>query len=171
MQKLFNFCPNCTSKNHFVEANKFKCLDCNYIYFHNTAGAVAVFIKVGDEILFTKRNQNPKIGLLDLSGGFVDYFESAEQTVIREIYEELQIDVSQEIINYLGSNPNQYEYKSVNYHTIDLFFEIILTKKPFINLEKNEIESVSWLKLTDVNLEEIAFESLKEFIKKLRHEI
>lgn len=165
--KLFNFCPNCGKQNHTFQVNKFHCLECDYVYFHNTAGAVAVFIEVGEEVLFTKRNLNPQKGFYDLPGGFTDYDESSEQTVIREIQEELKLDVSNEKIEYLGSNPNEYEYKNVVYHTLDLFYKIKLNEKPTLELQQSEISTVAWRKLNELDLTTIAFESQRKFIEKL----
>ncbi|WP_332021672.1 NUDIX domain-containing protein, partial [Kaistella sp.] len=73
------FCPKCGNESlNWDGEKKWNCKVCDYVLFHNVAGAVAVVIKFGDEILLTRRNQEPKKGKLDLAGGFVDPKENAE---------------------------------------------------------------------------------------------
>ncbi len=90
MQQL-KFCPQCGKEQITWDGEKKWSCSCGFTLFHNVAGAVAVVLTYGDEIFFTRRNQEPKKGKLDLAGGFVDPRESAESTCIREIDEELQV--------------------------------------------------------------------------------
>ena len=71
-------------------------------------------IKFGDEILLTRRNQEPKKGKLDLAGGFVDPKETAEETCARELFEEMKIKIDISKLKYLASLPNIYEYKNIS---------------------------------------------------------
>ena len=127
--------------------------------------AVAVIIKFNDEILFTRRNQEPKKGKLDLAGGFVDPKESAEETCVRELFEEMKIKVDISQLKYLASLPNTYEYKNILYNTIDLFYEYEVAEKLELQLELSEISETIWLKKNEVNIEDIAFDSQKIFFK------
>ena len=142
---------------------KWSCRDCDYVLFHNVAGAVAVVIKHENEILFTRRNQEPKKGKLDLAGGFVDPKESAEETCVRELFEEMKIKVDLSNLKYLGSLPNTYEYKNILYNTLDLFYEYEVPEKFTIELEISEISETVWLQKGDIQVEEIAFESQQKF--------
>lgn len=142
---------------------KWSCRDCDYVLFHNVAGAVAVVIKHENEILFTRRNQEPKKGKLDLAGGFVDPKESAEETCVRELFEEMKIKVDLSNLKYLGSLPNSYEYKNILYNTLDLFYEYEVPEKFTIELEISEISETVWLQKGDIQVEEIAFESQQKF--------
>ena len=106
---LFNFCPRCGSER-FVEHNtKAKvCRQCGFQYYHNSSAAVAGFIisSNGQELLLCTRAKNPYKGTLDLTGGFVDNEETAEEAICREIKEELNLDVTK--ATYLFSLPNTY---------------------------------------------------------------
>lgn len=165
MQDL-NFCPKCGNKSLLWDGEKkWSCSHCDYVLFHNVAGAVAVIIRHKDEILFTRRNQEPKKGKLDLAGGFVDPKESAEETCVRELFEEMQIKVDIAELKYLGSLPNVYEYKSIPYHTLDLFYEYIVQEKFEVELEQSEISEAIWIRKSDLILDEIAFDSQKVFLK------
>ncbi|PIE50486.1 MAG: NUDIX hydrolase [Flavobacteriales bacterium] len=165
--KNLTFCPQCgASRLKFVEDKKLVCSDCDFTLYHNVAGAVAVIIKHKEEILFTRRNQNPQKGKLDLAGGFTDADESAEQTCQREIQEELNFNIDLSQLKYIGSLPNIYRYKNIDYHTLDLFFEYELNEKPDFQLEKSELQEVVWIPKSKLNIEDLAFESQKKFFSK-----
>ncbi|MDN5578330.1 MAG: NUDIX domain-containing protein, partial [Chryseobacterium sp.] len=107
--KDLKFCPKCGQQSlKWDGERKWNCSECDFILFHNVAGAVAVLVKNGDEILFTRRNQEPKKGKLDLAGGFVDPKESAEETCVRELFEEMKLNVDISQLKYLASLPNIY---------------------------------------------------------------
>lgn len=160
------YCPKCGNETlNWDGEKKWSCSNCDYVLFHNIAGAVAVIIKHQDEILFTRRNQEPKKGKLDLAGGFVDPKESAEETCVRELFEEMKIKVDLSKLKYLASLPNTYEYKNILYNTIDLFYEYDLSEKLEFQLELSEISETIWIKKDQINLEDIAFDSQKLFFE------
>ena len=160
------YCPKCGNETlNWDGEKKWSCSNCDYVLFHNVAGAVAVIIKHQDEILFTRRNQEPKKGKLDLAGGFVDPKESAEETCVRELFEEMKIKVDLSQLKYLASLPNTYEYKNILYNTIDLFYEFELSEKVGFELELSEISETIWIKKAQINLEDIAFDSQKLFFE------
>ncbi len=160
------YCPKCGKKTlNWDGEKKWSCSNCEYVLFHNVAGAVAVIIKNGNEILFTRRNQEPKKGKLDLAGGFVDPKESAEETCVRELFEEMQIKVDISQLKYLISLPNTYEYKNILYNTIDLFYEYEISEKLELHLEQSEISEAVWIKKEAIKLEDIAFDSQKKFFE------
>ena len=167
--KDLKFCPKCGNESLSWDGEKkWNCKDCDYVLFHNVAGAVAVVIKCGDEILLTRRNQEPKKGKLDLAGGFVDPKESAEETCARELFEEMKIKIDISKLKYLASLPNIYEYKSIIYNTLDLFYEYESEEKFEVNLEISEISETVWLKIQDINPDDIAFDSQRIFLEKYK---
>ncbi|MGZ5263421.1 MAG: NUDIX domain-containing protein [Kaistella sp.] len=163
------FCPKCGNESlNWDGEKKWNCSKCGFVLFHNVAGAVAVIIKFKDEILLTKRNQEPKKGKLDLAGGFVDPRESAEQTCVRELFEEMKIQVDISKLKYLASLPNIYEYKSIVYNTLDLFYEYEVEEKFEADLEISEISDTVWLRIDEINPDEIAFDSQRIFLEKYK---
>lgn len=165
MKKL-QFCPACGNASlSFVQERKWYCSSCSFSLYHNIAAAVAVLIRCGDELFFTRRNQDPKVGFLDLAGGFVDPHETAEQTCIRELKEELHIDFSLENLQYLGSQPNEYPYGGIVYRTLDLFYLLEVKEKFLPIFAQDEISEGVWIKIKDLNIEHLAFESQKTFLK------
>lgn len=161
------FCPKCGNQSlNWDGEKKWSCADCDYVLFHNVAGAVAVLITFRDEIMFTRRNQEPAKGKLDLSGGFTDPEESAEHTCARELSEELNLKIDETEFKYLGSLPNVYLYKNIPYNTIDFFFEYEVSQKFEVKLDKSEVSEIIWIKREEIDFEEIAFDSQRKFLKK-----
>lgn len=164
--KILKYCPSCGKETlHWDGEKKWSCPECNFTLYNNVAGAVAVVIRYQDEIYLTRRNRDPKKGKLDLAGGFVDPKESAEETCKRELFEELQLDVDISNLKYLTSLPNVYQYKEIDYNTIDLFYEYHVPEKFEVNLELSEISEAVWIPLKELDLEDIAFDSQKKFFE------
>lgn len=164
--KVLKYCPNCGNETLlWDQEKKWSCPECNFTLYNNVAGAVAVVIRYKDEIYLTRRNQEPKKGKLDLAGGFVDPKESAENTCKRELFEELKLQIDTHNLKYLTSLPNVYQYKEIDYNTIDLFYEYEVSSKFEVNLELSEISEAVWIPLKDLKLDEIAFDSQKSFFE------
>lgn len=164
--KVLKYCPNCGNETLlWDQEKKWSCPECNFTLYNNVAGAVAVVIRYKDEIYLTRRNQEPKKGKLDLAGGFVDPKESAENTCKRELFEELKLQIDTHNLKYLTSLPNVYQYKEIDYNTIDLFYEYEVSNKFEVNLELSEISEAVWIPLKDLKLDEIAFDSQKNFFQ------
>ncbi|GAA5099481.1 NUDIX domain-containing protein [Chryseobacterium ginsengisoli] len=164
--KILKYCPSCGKESlNWDGEKKWSCPNCNFTLYNNVAGAVAVVIRHNDEIYLTRRNRDPKKGKLDLAGGFVDPKESAEETCKRELFEELQLDVDISNLKYLTSLPNVYQYKEIDYNTIDLFYEYNVQEKFEVNLELSEISEAVWIPLKELDLEDIAFDSQKKFFE------
>ena len=164
--KVLKYCPNCGNETLlWDQEKKWSCPECSFTLYNNVAGAVAVVIRYKDEIYLTRRNQEPKKGKLDLAGGFVDPKESAENTCKRELFEELKLQIDIHNLKYLTSLPNVYQYKEIDYNTIDLFYEYEVSSKFEVNLELSEISEAVWIPLKDLKLDEIAFDSQKNFFQ------
>src|SRR5699024_6054420 len=129
-------CPKCSSKNFKIEnLHRFECHDCGFQFYQNIATAVAVIIEKDNHLLFTKRSVPPNKGMLDLPGGFTDPEETAEETCVRELKEELNLNFKSEDFKYFTSQPNLYEFGNTTYRTEDLIFTTQFPKNADINLE------------------------------------
>ncbi|MDR0444176.1 MAG: NUDIX domain-containing protein [Treponema sp.] len=175
---MFTFCPSCASKKiAFDDINVFRCPDCGFVYYHNTAAATGCLIYVPDteRLVFMVRGNEPGAGKLDLPGGFVDPGEGVLEGLYRELREEIGwtppgADLPQ-VFTLFASFPNVYPYKGINYNTCDLFFTVSAPglKPEDLHLEKSEIAAVRFLKPEEINYDDIAFESIKRAVRAFVH--
>ena len=165
----FRYCPKCASENISMQSeNSMLCKDCGFTYFHNTAAAVGGILVLEKKIVLLRRNQEPMTGKLDLPGGFINYNESAEDALTREVMEETGIDIQK--LHYFGASSNIYHYKGVTYYTSDIFYTAdILSVESF-----RPNEEVSELVLADpatIDMKEIAFPSAVFMVEKYREKL
>ncbi|MBN1756821.1 MAG: NUDIX domain-containing protein [Chitinispirillaceae bacterium] len=160
----FVFCPRCGVTDIEVYHQKgMRCSECGYIYYHNTAAAVGAIIEHGDGVLLTVRAHDPQKGKYELPGGFVDYSETLEEALVREIREELGIDVTD--LRYFGSFPNTYTFKRVMYHTTDTFFVCRCNEpEPVVTLSE-EIERYEVVAADQLPLDRLAFDSMTNILR------
>jgi ADP-ribose pyrophosphatase YjhB (NUDIX family) len=142
-----------------------RCLDCDFVYYHNTASAVAALIETPSGILLVKRNHEPKKGWFDVPGGFVNYKESLENALRREIREELSIDL--QFIEYFGSFPNVYKFEKVTYFTTDIFFRCVLNSVPAI-IPNEEICDINFFSIEQFPFDQLAFDSTREALLRFK---
>jgi NAD+ diphosphatase len=164
-EKILKFCPRCSGP--FVPQHDFSfiCRDCGLHFFSNACAAVcALIVDSEGKLLVTKRGKDPKKGMLDLPGGFVDPLETIEDALRREIREELGVDVTD--MKYLCSFPNRYVYSGLTYFTIDMAFicsiDDIKKIKP-----ADDVEDALFIEPDKIDLGHIAFESIRNIIKSI----
>jgi NAD+ diphosphatase len=159
----FRFCPRCGGTRIDDHGDKaVRCADCGFLYFHNTASAVAVILESRGGVLLARRNADPGKGLLDLPGGFVDYGESCESALRREIKEETDLDLGE--LSYFGSFPNTYGYHDVTYFTTDMVF--IASMPAGFPLKVNaEIQEMVLVRAESVNFDMLAFDVTKRVLR------
>lgn len=147
----------------YREDNSLHCKDCRFCYYINSAAAVAILI-VDDKgrLLLTERKYEPEKGKLDLPGGFVDIGEQAEEAVIREIKEELNLDV--ENIDYVGSYPNEYMYSGVTIYTLDMAFVCEIANLDEIKAN-DDVASYEFFRSDAIDFDAIAFASIRNIVK------
>jgi ADP-ribose pyrophosphatase YjhB (NUDIX family) len=161
---LITHCPQCGNSSLTWPSRKnFTCDDCGFVLYLNIAAAAAVIIECQGKILFGIRKHEPGMGMLDLPGGFTDPGESAEETARRELREELNLDIKE--MSYLFSFPNQYSFKGIVYDTLDMVFLARFETPPDVEAGDDLIDSV-WIAFGDIELEEIAFKSLRQAVQR-----
>lgn len=98
----FTYCPKCGART-FVERNEKakQCTTCGFVYYFNPSSAVACFIRNSKgELLLVRRAKEPAKGTLDLPGGFVDMYESAEDAAHREVKRKRDLTSSAAVISF-----------------------------------------------------------------------
>ncbi|MDR0538207.1 MAG: NUDIX domain-containing protein [Tannerellaceae bacterium] len=159
----FIYCPSCGAKA-FKERNKKakQCSICGFAYYFNPSAAVACFIKNSkDELLLVRRAKEPAKETLDLPGGFTNSFETAEESVCREVREETGLLINR--CRYLFSLPNIYPYMGFDVHTLDLFFECIIDDFDGLKASDDASEIII-LPVKDLPLEDFGLESIRKAV-------
>lgn len=160
----FKFCPRCGKPGPAqLRKNALHCKSCGFVYFHNCAAAAAAIIETEKGIILTVRAAEPKKGWYDLPGGFVDYLESFETALIREVREELNLKIGN--FRYLGSFPNVYSYEGVTYFTTDAIF---VGNTPTLDGLKSsrEIQEIVIARAEDIDLNRMGFASIRKGMEK-----
>ncbi|MGL4909465.1 MAG: NUDIX hydrolase [Bacteroidales bacterium] len=161
---VLRFCPFCGAKGFAWDGVKsHTCPICKHKMYTNQASAtVAIITNPKGELLFVKRKFEPAKGTLDLPGGFVDLGETAQDAIIREVKEEVNLEVNN--LQFFGSFPNQYPYGGLLYFTLDLVFVCQVTD--FSSLcAKDDAETYLFIAPNHVSIEEIGLTSIKEVVK------
>lgn len=135
------FCGRCGARNddHPVDRAKV-CPECNLVNYPRLSPSIIVLITRGEEMLLA-RNANWPTNLYSTLAGFVEPGESIEQTVHREVEEEVGLKVRN--LRYLGSQswpfPNSL---MLGFHAEYAAGEIVC--------QENEIADAQWFHYTDL---------------------
>ena len=148
--------------------NPFRCSGCEFTYFFSPCIAVAgIVTDQQGRVLFLRRQRDPGKGKLGLPGGFVDAGESAEDALGREVLEEMNLQVR--CMDFLGSFPNDYEYKGVTVPVTDVFFTCGVETFETIVPERSEVASWHFCHPTEATLNEMAFGSNRKAVELYLH--
>lgn len=156
-----NYCPRCGQKGYEYHDRKYWCCPaCGFVYYHNVAASASVIVSYEESVLMIRRSRNPAKGLLALPGGFVDPDERAEDAAVRECREETGLAV--ESLCFVGSWPNTYRYRDVQYKTCDLYFSAVFSGdlSSFVG-EEGEVSSLELVAPKDFETVPIAFDSAR----------
>ncbi len=161
---LFRHCPRCGKIQSAIGRAPFHCEACGFLFYFNPAIAVgAVLLAPDDMVLLIRRAKDPHKGKLSVPGGFVDAGEVVEDALRREIHEEVGLTV--ERLDYFCSLPNVYHYRGVTYQVLDFFFIGRVGGKS-VQADPGEITEVCWLPQKQIELGQIAFDSVREMLRR-----
>ena len=160
---LFKFRPKCGC-NRFVE-NDFKskrCDGCGFVYYFNPLAATVAIITNGKgEVLVATRSKEPAKGTLDLPGGFCDSYETAEEGVAREVFEETGLKVA--AMRYLFTIPNTYNYSGMELHTMDMFFKCDVEDCDAV-VAADDVAELQWISIEKLDSKDFGLHSISRSI-------
>lgn len=131
-----------------------------------TINVVAAIIRDGEKVFATQRGYGEFKGGWEFPGGKIETGETLEEALIREIKEELNVDIK------VGNNLGSIEYDYPTFHLSMNTFLCEIIKGEIVLLEHddarwvtiNDLRSVDWLPADNILIENIE-EELKLFIK------
>lgn len=163
--RLFAHCPRCGAAR-LPGGVPVECAACGLTLFLNPAVAACAFVfDASGRLLVLTRAHDPHAGKLAVPGGFLDAGETAEAGVRRETREEVGLELGP--LDYVGSAPNLYVYKGVSYPVLDLVFRADAIA-PESARALDGAAAIAWRGLGSVGPEELAFDSLRFGLARLR---
>ncbi len=159
--ELFRFCPRCAAPRPAdnVGHTPLRCAACGFTFYFNPTVAAAAFVfDAAGRVLLIRRAKDPAAGKLGVPGGFIDFGESAEDGLRREVREEVGLEIAN--VRFLVSFPNLYHYREVAYPVVDLYFAADAVDadraKPL-----DGVAGIEWRLPADVPDAECAFDSMR----------
>jgi len=111
---------------------------------------VCAIIEKGGKVLLTKRNAEPFKDRWCLPGGHVDFGETAEDAVIREVKEETGLDFGPEFFDYFDEI-----IEKLNWHAVVLAF--CGSAEGEIKKCEKEVSDIKWFSVGDAVKMDLAF--------------
>jgi NAD+ diphosphatase len=157
------FCGRCGAGTERKEGELARvCPRCGLQQFPRISPAVIVRIERGDEVLLA-RSPHFALGVYSTLAGFVEPGESLEETVVREVREEVGVEVTN--VRYFGSQPWPFP------HSLMIGFVADYASGE-LRLQEGEIEDAGWFTVDTLpglpSRYSIARSLLEEFIEKRR---
>ena len=128
-----------------------------------TPATAALIVNDREELLVVRRAKEPAKGTLDLPGGFVDMYETAEEGMRREIKEETGLDIDN--MEYLYSSPNVYMYSGLGVHTIDMDFLVHVSNDCKVQAADDAADCL-WIPIKDIHPEEFGLLSIRHAVER-----
>lgn len=163
-----NFCRRCGAKLDRQPSGVFVCTN-GHTLFINAAPATGIFFVTDNHnVLLSVRGIEPYKGMLDAIGGFVEEHESLEESIAREIEEELGLTPDQyDSPQFLCSSPAIYPYDGEDRTILgSLFWSRLKTgAQPVAN---DDVARIEYVPLYEIDLSKIGNADVKVGIKKLQ---
>ena len=139
---------------------------------HCHLGSYGLIIK-NDEILLIKKNSGPYDGLLDLPGGTIEMGETPSDTLVRELKEEVGINVLEYELFDANSVLVDWDYDDntlVHVHHVGVFYKVLKYDgdiKKEINIDEVNDDSLGadFYKISDLNKKDLSKIVILELIK------
>lgn len=109
-------------------------------------------IEKSGKVLIQKRNHEPYYDHWCCPGGHIDIGETPKQAIIREVKEEVGLDVNPRFLHYY----NEYD-KSHDWHAVALLFHATIDNSQEINFCKKEVKQTKWVDKSDFKNYKYAF--------------
>ncbi len=164
--EYYKFCPRCKSELSNDSGLYFKCPACDFYFYVNPVPCNAVILEnIHGEILLVKRKFDPKKNFWDVPGGFMKTGETVEESVQRELREELGTEAQN--LQYIASYPDRYLYKNIHFYTIGMVFTGKITDT--LPEVKDDISAALFFRKNEIPYDEIAFPSVVLALKQYLH--
>jgi NAD+ diphosphatase len=140
-ERTHRFCGRCGTETAPGPTELAKgCPRCGMLFYPRLSPAVIVLVRRGDEVLLARSPGFPS-GMYSVLAGFVEPGESIEETLSREVREEVGVEV--ENVRYFGSQPWPFPNSLMIGFTADYAGGEVRT-------DPEEIEDAGWYSVNDL---------------------
>ncbi len=138
--RTHQFCGACGTPTLQLETEHcMRCPSCGLSAYPRISPAMMVLIKKGDQILLARHAGNPNARYTALAG-FVEPGESLEDTIHREVFEEVGLRVQN--LQYFGSQPWPFPHSLMVAYTADYL-------SGDIQIQEDEIVDAQWFNINE----------------------
>lgn len=134
-------------------------------------GAYGLVINEG-KILLIKKSGGPYDGKLDLPGGTIEFCEKPEETLKRELFEEVGIDVTNCKLFDADSVTFEWPYKDViiKGHHVGIFYKVLeysgeIKNKVEIDEQNDDSLGANFYEIDKLSKEELSYIAIMELEK------
>lgn len=154
------FCGKCGKlTTHSHEERALLCDDCNYVIYPKISPAVIVAVYDGNKLLLSK-NAHGDYKRYALIAGYVEIGETLEETVKREVMEEVGLKVKN--IKYYKNQPWSFS------DTLLVGYTAELDGSNEITLDTNELAEAMWIKREEIPEDDIHISLTRELMEAFR---
>ena len=140
-EETHRFCGRCANRTERLTTERaMKCPHCGLLAYPRISPAVIVLVRRGEEALLARNARFP-LPFYSTLAGFVEVGETLEETVAREIREEVGIEVKD--LRYFGSQPWPFP------HSLMVAFMAQYAGGDF-KLEASEIADAQWFRASNL---------------------
>lgn len=133
--RTHQYCGHCaTPTTQLPEERAKRCPNCGLVNYPRLSPAIIVLVSRGEEVLLARAHRFPE-AMYSVLAGFVEPGESLEQTVIREVREEVGIDLKD--IRYFGSQSWPFP------NSLMIGFTAVYASGEIV-IEKKELADAAW---------------------------
>lgn len=161
-----NFCRRCGTPLAHIEKHIYKCEQGHPIYANASPSVGIFFITEKNEILLSVRGGEPRKGMLDAFGGFVDGAETLEHAIARELEEELHLkpdDYTTPV--YLLSDVGNYPYQGEVLSILSILFWSRLHVDSSRLSPHDDVADIAIYPLADIPLDQLHNQDIVTGIK------
>lgn len=166
----FKFCSNCGAHDWITPSDReFVCVACGHRHFITSIPAAgALIMDAAGRLLVLRRAHEPGLGKLGLPGGVIEPEETGEMAAARETFEEVGLKLPASAYTYFLALNNRYLFQGYEWPTLDLFFVARVPDFRDVVIQPSEVMEFMICPLDEVPLDDFAFASNAEAIRRLR---
>ena len=163
-----NFCRRCGESLTHVSEKVYQCANSHTIFKSPTPSTGIFFLTSENKVALSVRGIEPRKGMLDSFGGFVDGEETLEAAATRELTEELGLhEGDYEPLQYLTSAVGHYPYQGENIQVITTLYWSRLNKNVQLK-PQDDVAAVEVVPLHEIDMNRLHDEDIRAGIRALQ---